>query len=78
MRALGEDPARFAALKRELATAYGPGDPLWIRQIDDLARFYWRRERLERMETGLMRPKPPKQSQNVVENKGPAAKEISV
>ena len=55
MRALGEDPERFAALKQELATAYGPGDALWDRQIDDLARLYWRRNRIERMETGLMR-----------------------
>jgi hypothetical protein len=55
MRALGEDPERFAALKRELATAYGPGDALWDRQIDDLSRLYWRRQRIERMETGLMR-----------------------
>jgi hypothetical protein len=55
MRALGEDPERFAALKRELATAYGPGDALWDRQIDDLAKLYWRRDRIERMETGLMR-----------------------
>ena len=55
MRALGEDPGRFAALKRELAAAYGPGDALWDRQIDDLARLYWRRQRMERMETGMMR-----------------------
>jgi len=55
MRALGEDPERFAALKKELATAYGPGDALWGRQIDDLSRLYWRRDRIERMETGLMR-----------------------
>jgi hypothetical protein len=55
MRALGEDPERYAALKRELATAYGPGDALWDRQIEDLARLYWRRQRMERMETGLMR-----------------------
>ena len=55
MRALGEDPERFAALKRELATAYGPGDAQWDRQIDDLSRLYWRRQRIERMETGLMR-----------------------
>jgi alkylhydroperoxidase family enzyme len=55
MRALGEDPERFAALKRELATANGPGDALWDRQIDDLSRLYWRRDRIERMETGLMR-----------------------
>jgi hypothetical protein len=55
MRALGEDPERFAALKRELATAYGPGDAQWDRQIDDLSRLYWRRDRIERMETGLMR-----------------------
>jgi hypothetical protein len=55
MRALGEDPERYAALKRELATAYGPGDALWDRQIEDLAKLYWRRNRIERMETGLMR-----------------------
>ena len=51
----GEDPEHYAALKRELATAYGPGDALWDRQTEDLARLYWRRNRLERMETGLMR-----------------------
>jgi hypothetical protein len=55
MRALGEDPERFAALKRELATAYGPGDALWDHQLEDLAKLYWRRNRIERMETGLMR-----------------------
>jgi hypothetical protein len=55
MRALGEDPERHAALKRELATAYGPGDALWDRQTEDLGRLYWRRNRLERMATGLMR-----------------------
>ena len=55
MRALGEDPEKFAALKRELAAAFGPGDALAARQVDDLARLYWRRNRLERMETGLMR-----------------------
>jgi hypothetical protein len=36
-------------------TAYGPGDALWEKQIDDLARLYWRRERLERAQEGLMR-----------------------
>ncbi len=55
MRALGEDPERYAALKRDLATAYGPGDPLWEQQIEDLAKRYWRRDRIERMQTGLMR-----------------------
>jgi hypothetical protein len=55
MRALGEDPERYAALKRELATAYGPGDALWDHQLEDLAKLYWRRNRIERMETGLMR-----------------------
>jgi len=55
MRALGEDPERYAALKRDLATAYGPGDAVWDRQTEDLGRLYWRRNRLERMETGLMR-----------------------
>jgi hypothetical protein len=55
MRALGEDPERYAALKRGLATAYGPGDALWDHQLADLAKLYWRRNRIERMETGLMR-----------------------
>jgi hypothetical protein len=56
MRALGEDPERYAALQRELSTAYGPGDALWDRrQTEDLARLYWRRNRMERMVTGLMR-----------------------
>jgi hypothetical protein len=55
MQALGEDPERYAALKRELATAYGPGDALWDQQLEDLAKLYWRRSRIERMETGLMR-----------------------
>ncbi len=55
MRALGEDPERYAALQRELATTYGPGDALWDRQLADLGRLYWRRNRIERMETGLMR-----------------------
>jgi hypothetical protein len=55
MRALGEDPERYAALQRELATAYGPGDALLNQQVADLGKLYWRRNRLERMETGLMR-----------------------
>jgi len=55
MRALGEDPERYEALKQELATAYGPGDALWDQQLADLARLYWRRNRVERMWTGLMR-----------------------
>jgi len=55
MRALGEDPQEFAALKQELRESFGPGDGLLERQIDDLARLYWRRGRLERAETGLMR-----------------------
>jgi hypothetical protein len=55
MRALGEDPERYAALQRELATTYGPGDALWDRQLADLGKLYWRRNRIERMETGLMR-----------------------
>jgi hypothetical protein len=37
LRVLGEDHERYAALKRELATAYGPGDALWDRQLEDLA-----------------------------------------
>jgi hypothetical protein len=55
MRALGEDPARFEALKRELRGSFGPGDAFFDKQVDDLARLYWRRDRLERSQTGLMR-----------------------
>ncbi len=55
MLALGEDPQEFQALERELMTTYGPGDTLWRRQIEDLAKLYWRRGRLERMQTGVMR-----------------------
>jgi hypothetical protein len=54
MRALGEDPEEFDNLKQELMTAYGPGDALWETQIDDLAKLYWRRQRLERAQEGLM------------------------
>jgi hypothetical protein len=55
MLALGEDPQEFENLKRELVTAYGPGDALWEKQVDDLARLYWRRQRLERAQEGVMR-----------------------
>ena len=55
MRALGEDPAQFEALKQELRDSFGPGDAFLDKQVDDLARLYWRRDRLERSQTGLMR-----------------------
>jgi hypothetical protein len=55
MLALGEDPKEFEALEKQLMTTYGPGDTLWERQIEDLAKLYWRRGRLERMQTGVMR-----------------------
>jgi hypothetical protein len=55
MLALGEDPQEYKALIEQLMTSYGPGDELWCRQIEDLAKLYWRRSRLERMQTGFMR-----------------------
>ncbi len=55
MRALGEDPDRFEALKQELRDSFGSGDAFFDKQVDDLARLYWRRDRLERSQTGLMR-----------------------
>ena len=55
MLALGEDPAQFENLKQELMTSFGPGDSLWEKQIDDLARLYWRRDRLERAQEGMVR-----------------------
>jgi len=55
MLALGEDPEDFEYLKKELLLSYGPGEILWQKQIDDLARLYWRRQRLERAQEGVMR-----------------------
>ena len=55
MLALGEDPQEFENLKQELMSAFGPGDALWEKQIDDLAWLYCRRERLERAQEGLKR-----------------------
>ncbi len=55
MQALGEDPQEFENSKQELMSAFGAGDALWEKQIDDLAWLYWRRERLERAEAGLKR-----------------------
>ena len=55
MLALGEDPQELENLKQELRSAFGPGDALWEKQIDDLTWLYWRRERLERAQQGLKR-----------------------
>ena len=55
MLALGEDPQEFEALIEQMMTTYGPGDTLWRSQIEDLAKLYCRRGRLERMQTGVMR-----------------------
>jgi hypothetical protein len=55
MLALGEDPQEFENLKQELMSAFGPGDALWEKQIDDLAWLYCRRERLERAQAGVKR-----------------------
>jgi hypothetical protein len=55
MRALGEDPAQFDALKQELRASFSTGDPFVEKQVDDLAYLYARRDRLERMEGGLTR-----------------------
>jgi hypothetical protein len=55
MLALGEDPQQFENSKQELMTAFGPGDALWESQVDDLAKLYWRRERLVRAQEGVMR-----------------------
>jgi hypothetical protein len=55
MRALGEDPQEFENSKQQLKSAFGPGDALWQKQIEDLAWLYCRRERLERAQAGLRR-----------------------
>jgi len=55
MLALGEDPEQFQTLTEELMSAFGPGDALWEKQVEDLAWLYCRRERLERAQEGLKR-----------------------
>jgi hypothetical protein len=49
LQAMGEDPKEFAQLRQRLLATPGPAeDPLWGLQLEDLARLYWRRQRLER------------------------------
>ena len=55
MLALGEDPEEFENLYQSLLRAYEPADPLWAQQVEDLAKLYWRRGRLERARDGLLR-----------------------
>ena len=54
MRALGEDPDEFQTLRERLRQAEGPEDPLSEQQVEDLARLYWRRKRLERTTSVVM------------------------
>jgi len=55
LRALGEDPEELSRLHRRLADAYQPHDPLWAKQVEDLAYLYWRRARLDRARDALLR-----------------------
>jgi len=55
MLALGEDPEKLQTLTQELMSAYGPGDALYQKQVEDLAWLYSRRDRLERVQDGLRR-----------------------
>lgn len=52
--ALGERPEEFDQLYEDLLRAYRPADPLWERQVEDLARLYWRRARLDRIKNALL------------------------
>ena len=54
MLALGEDPEEFDRLRRSLLASLGPGDVLWAKQVEDLAKLYWRRARLERARAGMV------------------------
>jgi hypothetical protein len=55
MLALGEDPGEFERLHRSLLAAYGAGDTLWAKQVEDLVKLYWRRARLDRARDGMLR-----------------------
>jgi hypothetical protein len=54
MLALGEDPEEFDRIYRSLLASLGPGDVLWAKQVEDLAKLYWRRARLERARAGMV------------------------
>lgn len=54
LAALGEDPEEFDRLYQDLLRAYQPADPLWARQVEDLARLYWRRARLDRIKNAFL------------------------
>ena len=55
MLVLGEDPEKSQTLTQELMSAFGSGDALWQKQVEDLAWLYCRRERLERAQAGVRR-----------------------
>ena len=55
MQSLGEDPKAFDALRQELRSAFSPADAFLEKQVDDLSWLYWRRDRSERMLSGLRR-----------------------
>ena len=54
LAALGENAEEFDRVYQGLLRAYQPADPLWARQVEDLARLYWRRARLDRAKAGLI------------------------
>ncbi len=61
LRDLGEDPEEFDRLRQALHAAEGPlDDPLWVLQLEDLARLYWRRTRLEETWLPLVEHTPAK------------------
>jgi hypothetical protein len=55
MLVLGEDPEKSQTLTQELMSAFGSGDALWQKQVEDLAWLYCRRERLERAQESVRR-----------------------
>jgi len=55
MLALGEDPQEFESLKQELLAPYRSGDALREQQVEELAKLYWRRQRLMRAQAGMTR-----------------------
>jgi hypothetical protein len=55
MPALGEDGEAFDRLCAQLREAYRPADNVASLQVEDLAKLYWRRSRLERARDALLR-----------------------
>ena len=53
MKAFGENPADFDRLHRDFVLSFDPQTPFEAALVEDLARLWWKKRRLDRGENGL-------------------------